>query len=355
MNNKILISIIVPLYNCEKFISDCIESLLNQTYDNVEIIIVNDGSKDNSLEIAKQFQQKDKRVKVLDQKNQGANAARNTGIKNASGDYCMFVDADDWLELNAVETLVNKLNNTDYDIIKFIGIIEPIKKIKNKFNFNGNDCEDLDYPYIYDLLINTKILNNLCFSIYKKELLLDNEALNSNLSNSEDFWANLEIYCKKPKIAIINNILYHYRSNENSTTRTKSKERVLKNINERIFVYEKLFDYIKKWNIDTQKYKNNVAFTIIDATRESLFSLIDIDNINKKELKETISDILNKEIFKYIRNNIKYSDIKTILHNKSLYYRLRNGITIKSIYFKRVNLIYLNKYLLKIYNLKKRK
>lgn len=110
------ISIIVPVYNVEKFLPQCIESICNQTYQNLEIILVDDGSLDSSGKICDEFSQKDGRIKVIHQVNGGVSTARNTGIENAEGTYLMFVDSDDWLSPDAVEHLSQKLENANADL-----------------------------------------------------------------------------------------------------------------------------------------------------------------------------------------------------------------------------------------------
>ena len=115
--SELKISVVVPVYNCEKYIERAIESVIKQTYDNWELIIVNDGSKDSSLQIAQKFAGKDARIKVIDRENRGVSVARNIGIDEASGDLLMFLDADDWFEEKAFETIGMKLLKCFYLII----------------------------------------------------------------------------------------------------------------------------------------------------------------------------------------------------------------------------------------------
>ena len=103
------ISIIIPVYNVENYLAECLNSVVNQTYRNIEIIIVNDGSTDNSFSIIQQYQLQDERIKIINQENQGLSAARNAGMKVASGEYLWFVDSDDYVAINACEEFVKHL------------------------------------------------------------------------------------------------------------------------------------------------------------------------------------------------------------------------------------------------------
>ena len=113
-----LISIIIPIYNNEKFISRCLDSIINQTYKKIEIIIVNDGSTDKSLDVISKYEKKDNRIKVINKKNEGVSIARNIGIESSKGDYITFVDADDWLELDAIEKLYIEITEKNVDVVR---------------------------------------------------------------------------------------------------------------------------------------------------------------------------------------------------------------------------------------------
>ena len=109
MNNQPLLSVIIPVYKVEKYLRRCLDSIVNQTYKNLEIILVDDGSPDNSGKICDEYAQNDKRIKVIHQKNKGQGAARNTGIIAANGELITFVDSDDWIENNTYEIMVSEL------------------------------------------------------------------------------------------------------------------------------------------------------------------------------------------------------------------------------------------------------
>ena len=119
------LSVIVPVYNCEKYLPACLDSLINQTYNDTEIICVNDGSKDNSLTILKDYENKDKRIKVIDKPNGGVSSARNTGILASRGNYVTFIDSDDYLDLDLYEKCMQKIKSENADVLAFGLMFEP--------------------------------------------------------------------------------------------------------------------------------------------------------------------------------------------------------------------------------------
>ena len=129
------VSIIVPVYNVEKYLSKCLESLINQTLKDIEIICVNDGSTDNSLSILKEYANKDSRIKIIDKQNEGVSVARNTGIEVATGEYLIFVDSDDYLVENACEKALNTIehNNSDICIFGHYDLVDE-KLVKSSVN-----------------------------------------------------------------------------------------------------------------------------------------------------------------------------------------------------------------------------
>mgnify|MGYP000233519789 FL=1 len=112
MKEDIKVSIIIPVYGVEKYISQCLESVINQSYENIEIIVVNDGTKDNSMKIVEEYLL-DERIKIINKENGGLASARNRGIEEATGEYIYFLDSDDWIEVNTIEVLVEESNNLD--------------------------------------------------------------------------------------------------------------------------------------------------------------------------------------------------------------------------------------------------
>lgn len=203
------VSIIIPVYNVEKYISKCIESVLNQTYTDFELILINDGSKDNSLKIMNKYK-KDERIRIYDQKNQGPAETRNKGIILSKGEYIMFIDSDDYIDNDYVYNYVKYLDEDNYDII--IGGYQKINNGKIEFKRKLKDGEFSKY-----------IVTGPVSKLYKKSFLLNNNILFLDTKASEDVYFNLNAYSKNPKIKIINNIGYYYVYNSTSLSNTLHK------------------------------------------------------------------------------------------------------------------------------------
>ena len=146
-----LVSIIVPVYKTEKYLSKCMDSILRQDYQNIEIILIDDGSPDNSGQICDEYEKKDNRIKAIHQKNTGLSGTRNLGIDTSKGDYIMFIDSDDYIDESMVSYLMGKLTETDADIAMcdYYDVIDG-KRIKNNYpvnEFTVNDNSKYDYLF----------------------------------------------------------------------------------------------------------------------------------------------------------------------------------------------------------------
>ena len=169
------ISIIIPVYNVENFLEKCLDSVINQTYKNLEIICVNDGSKDNSLKILNEYAKKDERICVVNKKNGGLSSARNAGLDIASGKYCYFLDSDDWIELNTIELLVEKMTTNDVDVvvhgIKNICYDEQSRQIVQDCENWLNSFNKEQGVFFVPLEINEKIPCVAWNKLYKMEII----------------------------------------------------------------------------------------------------------------------------------------------------------------------------------------
>ena len=226
------ISIIVPVFNVEKYLSKCIESLVKQTYKNIEILLINDGSQDNSLNICKEWEKKDGRIKVFSQRNQGLSEARNTGIKNAKGNYICFVDSDDLVLSDFIEILYYLIKKYGCEIAQVNFIEKTDDEIEKKINiekqiFNEKILSSRDM--IKGLTTNDHKKNVIVWNkIYKKELFENLSFKNGKIYEDEFFTWKVFMKCKK--IAVSDKILYVYRIRKNSIMNLQRKKISIKNL-----------------------------------------------------------------------------------------------------------------------------
>lgn len=190
------ISVIVPVYNVEKYLKQCLDSIVNQTYKNLEIIIVNDGTKDNSMKIVENYLQ-DNRIKVINKENGGLASARNSGLEKVTGKYISFIDSDDWIELNMYEELVSQINDEDILIYRYFSYDDKKKKIVGKKKIDFYSQNKLEDKYLY------VELPCCCWSkLYKKEYLEKNNFKFLEILYEDVFW-NIETIFSTEKIKFI--------------------------------------------------------------------------------------------------------------------------------------------------------
>lgn len=242
-NTKDLISVIVPVYNVEKYLPQCIDSILNQTEKNLEIILVDDGSLDNSGKICDEFSKKDDRIVVIHKKNNGLSSARNAGLEIAKGNYIGFVDSDDWLDKSMYEILLKLLkeNNSDIsccDFFKTANSDGSIPHIDNEIINSYNNIESLNNFY-NDLYTQTVVAWN---KLYKRELFKDISYPVGKIH--EDEGTTYKLYYKANKITYTNRPLYYYRITPNSITTSKFNKKRLDIID----VYDEKVKFIKNIN-----------------------------------------------------------------------------------------------------------
>lgn len=202
------VSVIIPVYNAEETIAKCLESIINQNYKNIEILVIDDGSKDNSLEVIKKI--KDKRIKLISKKNEGAAITRNKGIKMASGKYIMFIDNDDFIDKDYIKTHVDNIGNNDVVISGYRRPNENGKIIKELKLKNEEWCK---------LMILAPWAK-----LYRKDYLVNNNLLFLNNNIGEDVYFNLQAMLLSKKIKIIDYIGYNWFYNSKSVSNTIQKD-----------------------------------------------------------------------------------------------------------------------------------
>lgn len=212
-----MVSIVVPVYNAEKYLEDCLISLVDQTYENIEIILVDDGSVDDSGRICDCWAEKDDRIIVYHKKNEGVSATRNFGIQRARGKFLMFVDADDMLVLNAVEYMVKEMikNNSELVVCKYQS--QDYKKNIRESNLRIELL--LKEDYLREMMIPEKNIAAFVYNrLYLTQIIMEkNIRFNQNVQVCEDTLFNYEYMKFIKNVVFINNALYFYRINVGST------------------------------------------------------------------------------------------------------------------------------------------
>lgn len=224
-----LISVIVPIYNVEQFLDRCIESLQKQTYKNLEIFLVDDGSTDRSGKICDQYASEDSRIHVIHKPNGGPSSARNEGLKKCTGDYIAFVDSDDWVEPELYDILL-KLSKENYTLITGCAAVTDFEDGTSVNNHNDRENGIITgKTCALDVLYQTKHAWGAMYAkLFNKELL--DGIFFPDISHLEDYSVSLQLFMKTDRIYFCNKPLYHYMSRQNSLSKAGYSRNKLKTI-----------------------------------------------------------------------------------------------------------------------------
>lgn len=272
LKNNSLISIIVPVYNAEKFLKKCVNSIINQTYKNLEIILVDDGSTDNCPAILDKLKMVDSRIRIIHQENSGPMAACANGIENAKGEYIGFIDSDDWIEPNMYFDMISAANENNADLVQCGYILDCGSRSKEYLGIS--DTEIIEYDKIRDKLV-VKLVNfwdytGLIFSPSRCNKLITSELVKKNmkycdmsLKMGEDLNLILPILLDCKKVVCLNKSYYHYVLNKSSTTQSYSEN--LGDKNKQLFRCIESICNIKNIEISefTNKYFNYMTVLAI--------------------------------------------------------------------------------------------
>lgn len=277
------VSVIIPVYNAEKTIEKCINSLLNQTFEDYELIIINDGSKDNTKILLEKFKD-DNKVIIINKENEGIGKTRNLGIKKAKGEYITFVDSDDYVDKKMIEKYYNFAYKNNLDLVTST----YTKVINGKLvSWPGIKFD------ISNLKQNPRILNFVeygpCAKLYKRQMIIDNNIFFVENKKYEDIPFVCKALLKSEFIGYLDESYYYYVINNNSETTTMDK---------RVF---DILDILKIINSDYEKedyIKDEVEFLIIDKVTTYM-----LQQRNQKD-KKLMSDFIN-EGYNFLNNNIK--------------------------------------------------
>lgn len=312
------ISVIIPVYNAEKYIARCLDSILMQADSNIELIVINDGSKDKSEQIIKTYIGKYKSsIKYIKKENSGVANARNVGLEKATGKYIIFVDADDYIDKDLFKNL-EKYIEQDIDIIKYKATIETEKEEK---------IGQLEGP-IFETTTGEEAFSKLCFEdemvdalwvyAYKKELFDKNKLKFLEGAEHEDFGL-IPLLILKANTFVSTNIQgYHYIQSTNSITRTKEYKKIVQKAFDTLKHYDNMLNKIEKYKISNIT-KENIKIFYTNSI------LLRINDLQKDDKKRFIKEIRKRKMTKNIKpRNIKQFLKRIILEiNIPLYLKLR--------------------------------
>ncbi|MEQ6389256.1 glycosyltransferase family 2 protein [Bacillaceae bacterium S4-13-58] len=239
------ISIIVPVYNVEDYLTECIESILKQTYSNIEILLINDGSTDGSPSICDKYASLDNRVKVYHKENAGVSSARNFGLRNASGDYVGFIDSDDWISPKMYETMINCLEFEEAEMCIFTKYIRG----KTELSISNIKTLNLNKQEAMMSILNYNFPTSLWTSLYKRSCL-DGLYLNEEIHHLEDFEYQFRVLSSINKVAICHEAFYNYRLRSGSANSSGFNKKVISCFK----VLPTVENYIKKNDTLDRKY-----------------------------------------------------------------------------------------------------
>lgn len=291
----IKLSVIIPIYNREKYIKKCLESIKKQSLKEIEIICINDGSTDDSLRILSEEARLDNRIKIINQNNKGASAARNAGIKEAKGEYCLNIDSDDWISDDYFKDMYNYAKNNELDILISDIIFEYTEKnkksilkdlkIDNNFFIDGKEyinifLEENFYGFSWNKMV-------------KRKLYIENNILfNENIFAYEDVELILRLAYYAKKIGKLNKAYYHYLQGENNSVTKKN----LKNLIDINNSFNSLITFFSKNNevnivkkIKERKQINIFKRLYYDSTKD-MKKKLEYINIEKEHIKEILED-----------------------------------------------------------------
>ena len=221
--NLPLVDIIIPMYNAENFIGKCLDSVLSQTYNNIRILVINDGSKDNSLSIVQKYMLSDNRIECIDQSNKGIGATRNIALNNLKGDYFYFLDSDDYISSDSIQLLIKSAIEHKADIVT--GELECGNGLHLTENISQSKITTMDKQSFFDeYVFKNKLYYSVAGKIYRSDIL-SQIRFDDSISFGEDLLFNISLYTKDLTIAIERNALYYYVDNDDSVTRVKKPDR----------------------------------------------------------------------------------------------------------------------------------
>lgn len=287
------ISVVVPIYNVEQYLRRCLDSIVQQTYQNLEIILVNDGSLDDSDKIMQTYAEKDTRIKCIDKINGGLSDARNVGMQHASGEYIIFIDSDDYIDFVMIESLYNQIEKEQADV--------SICNIMNEYTTKQTpQCANTDLyfvcgqeQFLAEYLLGEKIPGSICNKLIKMEIA--KQLLFPKGKIYEDAFYQYDLMQIAQKYVVNTKPYYHYFHRANSITTTPFKERDLVYIE----IYQKFYDFIM---VNYLSLKEIAFFRLAYAHFYIFDKMLQVDDYQKLSQYKRIKHFLKKHAFSIATN-----------------------------------------------------
>ncbi|MBE6157910.1 MAG: glycosyltransferase [Firmicutes bacterium] len=302
-------SIIVPVYNVEKYIEKCLDSIEKQTFKDYEVIVVNDGTLDNSMDIVKKYD-----FKIVNQKNKGLSAARNSGVKKASGEYIIFIDSDDYIDKDLLKKLNDSLSNNP-DVVRF-QIREVFEDSDKVINYKENSFNNKNGVDAFKLITGYHFVENAwCYAI-RKDYYLKNKFKFAEGMIHEDYGLIPLVIIKASVVNSISYVGYNYLQRSNSIMSNKDYSKTLKKVDDFYNHYNYLISEIDKTDLDKAYFKSFISNSLI----------IKICELKNKDYKKYLKLLRKNKAFDNILVDTFSRRIKKILVSISpkIYYKIRN-------------------------------
>lgn len=304
---QIKVSVIVPVYNCEKYLPEAIESLLNQSLKECEFIFINDGSTDKSLEILEHYADKDTRIKIISQCNQGVSAARNVGIENAQGEYIGFLDGDDYVANGMYEKLYEVAVDNRCDIV-----ICDFEGGERQPSFEKDCVLDRSYieQFIHPYLLTNEGFNAVWNKLYRQGFVKKyNITFPKNIALGEDEIFNIKAFTYCERAFYMNYIGYYYRQSEGSATRTVGNKDYFKRALDK---YVEELEELRLWNIDEKNIKNLKGIKLLNSVIS--YTYIYSEPTENRKLSDRyayVKRMVNNQVLQDVLKNSFYSVYQT--------------------------------------------
>ncbi|MBR3802122.1 MAG: glycosyltransferase family 2 protein [Clostridia bacterium] len=272
MENQPIVSVIIPVYNVEDYLCECVDSVINQTYKNLEIILVDDGSTDSSGKICDDYAEKDERIRVIHKNNSGPSKTRNVGLEHAKGKYIFFLDSDDYIELNALEMLVQAAETNDADLVFFEAhsFSDDGAEINQGYVVKGNYKAKGGYEVLTELHNNKDYHCAIYLLFINRQLIIDNTiSFLESAYCSEDMLFTYQVYCCAQKAVQCKKALYNRRYRSGSIVTSKKTQCHFRSCRD---VYEEIRDFSerigKTGDYMATEYTVRCAFNALDTYKK---------------------------------------------------------------------------------------